>query len=171
MNDSAHAKIPVLESAISEVLLPQPHRDAGQRSLVRDEIRTRFAGKQGTDLTTTLIAHLGTNPLQDAEIIGEFGKSMMAGAPDQHASVRASAIGEVQQARRRVGASACCIEGVRGDEAGQPSRGCCRSPRGGEDADGKPMKESSRQKRLGEAASRALSTCQELQRNCDRPGR
>lgn len=93
-HQGAQSKVAVIESALQDACLPTPPVDASSRLLARDELRTRFSGLRGTDLSAAVIRNLGRDSRTDGEMLSSFGEAMFAGAgaADHFKSVRAAAI-------------------------------------------------------------------------------
>jgi hypothetical protein len=79
LHDGAQAKAVQLERAFEDGVIPHPHRDVAMRQLAREELRNVVQGKAGSDLTSALRKHIGNNAAHDAEIVSEFGRSLLAG--------------------------------------------------------------------------------------------
>jgi hypothetical protein len=94
LNQGAQSKVAVIESALSEALLPRPHQAAEQRMLIRDELRTRYGHLRGSELAGELIKNMGKDIRADSEALSSWGASFLTGqGADGHiASIRDIAV-------------------------------------------------------------------------------
>lgn len=94
LNQGAQSKVSILESALSEALLPRPHQAAEQRMLIRDELRTRYGNLRGSELAGALIKNMGKDIRHDSELLSSWGESFLSGQQaDEHvASMRTIAV-------------------------------------------------------------------------------
>ncbi len=79
MNEGAQAAAAKLEQALTAGLIPQPHRDTGQRALHRQELANVLGGKSGAALVDAARKYLGQNAMHDAELLGDYGRSLFHG--------------------------------------------------------------------------------------------
>jgi hypothetical protein len=94
LDPDREAAVRKLDKIVAQGVLPKPHHDDAVRSRASQDLAAALAGKTGTDLAESARKYIGTDPIQDAELLGARGKALFhgAGVGDLHQGLEAHAV-------------------------------------------------------------------------------